>query len=233
MLFNKYAFAKILAHTCAVCRLPSDTEVDLCSICHRELPWLMDTCYQCGKQLTNFNESIRCEQCVLVPPKFDRLCALFSYKPPVAKLITDLKFNYKLAYGNLLGQLLVTQYPLWYANAPRPEVVIPVPLHDARHRQRGFNQVHELLRPMAQTKQIMIVDDLCVRVKNTTPQTQVGATKRRRNLRGAFRLTRKVPYEHIAIMDDVFTTGSTVGAVSEVFSAAGVANIDVWCICRA
>jgi ComF family protein len=231
-LCSKYIVSKI-PHTCAICRLPSNTNRDLCSVCYNALPWLMDVCYQCGEPLTDFHESVRCQQCTFLPPICDRFCALFGYKPPVNKLITDFKFKRKLAYGNLLGQLLLEQYPSWYKSSALPEVLIPVPLHDWRHRARGFNQVQEILRPLAATKCINIVDDLCIRTKYTKPQTKRGAKQRRRNLRGAFCLTRKAHYEHIAIVDDVFTTGSTIRAISEVFRAAGVSQIDVWCVCRA
>ena len=231
--FNSNIFSTILPPTCAICKLKSDTNMDICSICYRELPWLIDVCYQCGEQLDNIHESVRCQKCMFFPPKFDRLCALFNYKSPVAKLITQLKFQHKLAYGNLLGQLLLEQYQIWYKASSVPDAIIPVPLHNLRHRIRGFNQVQEILKPLAKAKGIIVIDDLCVRTRYTKPQIKGGAKHRRRNLRGAFQLTKKVSCEHIAIVDDVFTTGSTIRAVCEVFRAAGVQHIDVWCICRA
>ena len=232
-LFNKTFLQKIFPYTCAVCKLRSDTNRDLCSVCYGELPWLIDVCYQCGQPLVDAYESVRCQKCMFSPPNFDRFCGLFHYQPPIDKLITQLKFNYKLAYGNLLGQLLLEQYSLWYKTATIPEAIIPVPLHNLRYRARGFNQVQEILRPFMRAQNIAIVDDLCIKLKHTKPQTRIGAKYRRRNLKGVFQLARKVPYEHIAIVDDVFTTGSTIRAVSEVFRAAGVQCIDVWCICRA
>ena len=113
------------------------------------------------------------------------------------------------------------------------DVIIPVPLHNKRLKFRGFNQVQEILRPLCKSKQIIIADLICKRTHNTKPQACLRAKWRKRNLQGAFKITKKIAYDHIAILDDVFTTGSTVQALSMAFRDAGVSQIDVWCICRA
>ena len=163
---------------------------------------------------------------------FDRLCALFNYEFPISKLIPQLKFQYKLAYGNLLGQLLLQQYESWYKLDSMPDAILPVPLSNARLKQRGFNQVLEILRPLMLSTNSIVLDNVCIRTKNTKSQTSISMKYRRRNLRSAFRITQPIAYEHVAIVDDVFTTGSTVQAMSEVLKGVGVQQIDIWCICR-
>ena len=218
---------------CVMCKCNADLAMDLCTICYQELPWLQNSCYQCGEQLQLGKESIRCEQCIFAPPPFTRFCGLFGYQTPVVRWVRQLKFSFNLAYGNLLGQLLQQQVTSWYKGTDLPQAIIPMPLHTWRLRRRGFNQAHELLRPISKTTSITILDDVCMRKKYTKPQTTGGIRHRQRNLRGAFTVTKRIPYQHIAIVDDVFTTGSTMRAVSTVLAKAGVTEIDIWCICRA
>lgn len=230
ILYNSYQ--KLFPKYCVLCGFKSDTELELCQVCNQALPWLQDACYQCGAILEQGKESIRCRDCIISPPAFDRLCALFNYEMPISKLMPQLKFHDKLLYGKLLGQLLLQEYPKWYGLELEPEALLPVPLADGRLRQRGFNQVLEILRPIMQTKKFPILSDHCVRVKSTKPQTKMSMRYRRRNLRGAFKMMQRIPYRHIAVVDDVYTTGSTIQAISEVLRKVGVEQIDVWCIFR-
>lgn len=227
-----FSLSKLLPKTCIICHFPADTELDICSVCLQALPWSTNTCYQCGALLASNYEAIRCNDCMVIPPKFARFCALFNYEFPINNFITKIKFHYKLAYANLLGQLLLRRYQQWYQDSKIPTVILPVPLAAARLKQRGFNQVVEILRPLAKATKLIILTDGCYRVKNTKPQTKMTLQNRRRNLRQAFKVSKAIPYEHVIIMDDVYTTGSTVNAMSEVLYHAGVQQIDVWCICR-
>jgi ComF family protein len=222
----------LLPKNCILCGLRSDTTLELCKICYQSLPWLHNACYQCGVHLENMHESIRCRKCIISPPVFDRVCAMFNYDFPLNKIISQLKFKTKLACGKLLGQLLLQQYQTWYTLESVPEAILPVPLSSIRLRQRGFNQVLEILRPLILATKFPLLDDVCIRVKNTKPQTSINMKYRKRNLLSAFRLLRPIRYSHIAIVDDVFTTGSTISAVSIILRNVGVQQIDIWCICR-
>lgn len=145
-----------------------------------------------------------------------------------------LKFGKKLAYGRVMGELLTDQVEeRWYQNLVLPEAVIPVPLHHLRLRKRGFNQALELLWPLHKKTGIPVLADACVRIKKTSPQSQLDQSRRKRNLNSAFKVVKPIPFEHVALMDDVVTTGSTVNALTHVLKEAGVTTIDVWCMCRA
>ena len=219
---------------CCFCEAYTTSGQDLCSVCKMALPWSSDRCFKCGLYLTEGIDSIDCKSCREFPPKFDRLCALFSYQPPITKLVMGLKFAKKLAYGRVMGELLADQLSSqWYHNRELPEAIIPVPLHIDRLGKRGFNQALELLWPIHKQTKIPIVFDACMRVRKTTPQAQLDKVHRKRNLKSAFQIVKPIPFEHVAIMDDVVTTGSTVNALTQVLKEAGVTTVDIWCICRA
>ena len=237
---NKLAtYARALAqwclpYTCALCGCDSDKQRDLCSICEAVLDRLSNRCAVCALPLIEEDEPIVCRSCRESTPSFDRICGLFPYQPPLPSLITALKFNSQLAYARLLGELLAESAAThWCKNLPLPQVLIPVPLHDSRLRQRGYNQALELARPLARQLQLPIDAKACKRIKLTRPQSSLAATARKRNLRSAFTVNKNLPYQHVAIIDDVVTTGSTVIALSEALKANGVERVEIWCVCRA
>ncbi len=225
----------LLPRVCVGCGFDSyELTLDLCVDCKVNLPWLPSGCYQCGLQLHKPSESIICNKCQDSPPPFNRLCALFSYKPPLTKLIASFKFGRQLYPGALFSQLLaeaVTES--WYVNKALPQIIIPVPLHMSRQRQRGYNQAAEISHQLAAELNIGLELDACLRVKNTKAQARLNKNKRTRNLEAAFIANIKPSYKHVALIDDVVTTGSTIRAVSKALVSAGVEQIDVWCVCRA
>lgn len=232
----------ILAHfaawwfprVCVACGFISDSlYLDLCSICKRNLPWIDLRCYKCGAKLKTAHDGILCQECINSAPPYDRLCALFSYDPPLNKLINRLKFNRDLYPGKLFARLLMDAIQeKWYLNQHLPEVIIPMPLHTKRLHHRGYNQALEISLPISKALHIPIDLQICKRIKNTHPQARLNKTQRSINLYGAF-VADRCNYEHIALVDDVVTTGSTISALSKVLLASGVKQIDVWCVCRA
>ena len=112
-------------------------------------------------------------------------------------------------------------------------MLLPVPLHNERLRKRGFNQAQELARPVARRLRLSIAENLCVRSKNTAVQSELDAVARRRNLQQAFIIHRSVDGAHVAILDDVLTTGATAAALTLALKQAGAATVQVWCLARA
>jgi len=232
----------VLPRLCCLCGLKTDINRDLCTVCYRLLPWTDYRCYRCGAHVEKPNEHIQCEKCTERPPHFDRLCTLFDYRPPVTKLITGLKYANQFVHGKLLGELLIEGVNEWYAKTPLPEAIIPVPLHLKRFRQRGFNQVFELLKPLDkkhnQHKQnkhpLPILWDAVIRTRHARPQSSLSALSRKHNLKEIFSVPNPLPFQHVAIMDDVVTTGSTASKLAEALKATGsIDRVDVWCIARA
>jgi len=108
-----------------------------------------------------------------------------------------------------------------------------VPLHKARYRQRGFNQSIEIAKAAGKALQIPVDMQSCVRHRDTPHQTQLTAKQRRTNMKNAFSMVKPITAGHIAIVDDVMTTGSTVHELAISLKKAGVARVDVWVCTRA
>jgi len=165
-------------------------------------------------------------------PAFANTVSLFDYRPPVDSLILGLKFHGRLACARLLGALLAEKLK-HVINKDLPDCIIPVPLHPARLRRRGYNQALELARPLARVLRLPLDPHSCRRIIATAEQTTLDARMRRRNLRGAFRVVADLGLRHVALVDDVMTTGHTVQALSRALRASGVARVDVWVCARA
>jgi ComF family protein len=126
---------------------------------------------------------------------------------------------------------------LWgESQAPRdlPGAIVPVPLHPSRLRKRGYNQALELAKPLAKRLGIPVSREVLHRTRATHAQTELTAIQRRRNVRGAFavNIDGNAP-EHVAVLDDVFTTGATLAECACVLKRAGVQRVDVWALARA
>lgn len=151
---------------------------------------------------------------------------------PVDHLLHRFKYHGQLGYGYLLGSLLAERLAETVADTDQPGLILPVPLHSARQRWRGFNQALELARPVARRLHTPLDSHRLQRVRATPEQVQLNARARRRNLRGAFAFDGTCP-AHVVIMDDVFTTGSTAAEIARVLRRAGAERIEVWCVARA
>jgi len=155
-----------------------------------------------------------------------------SFVSPVRELVHDLKFRRNMAVAPLLSSLLAERV----AAEPggRPQVLLPVPLHKTRLRERGFNQAVEIARPLARELGIPLDVAAGRRARKTIPQSQLeGAAARRENLRGAFLVPGEVKGLHLALVDDVVTTGATVGELAAALIREGARRVDVWACCRA
>jgi ComF family protein len=113
-----------------------------------------------------------------------------------------------------------------------PQLLIPVPLHRKRLQERGFNQAVELARPLSRQLDIPLDFSSCRRVRDTRSQSELHVRERQRNVRGAFKLSGKIEADHVALLDDVVTTGSTVTALAKVLRRTGVGRVDVWALAR-
>lgn len=209
--------------------------MDLCEHCRQQLPWNLSACARCALPLpAGMPEGAVCGICQKKSPAFDHSYSLFRYEQPVIWLVQQLKFNERLSHTRLLGELFADQ--LMQRDMPaenRPQCILPVPLHNKRLRERGFNQSIELVSPVARKTSLPVLLDHVERKRSTEAQTGLDAKQRRKNIRGAFECIKAIPYEHVAVFDDVVTTGSTVNELARVLKRAGVRRVDVWSIARA
>lgn len=189
---------------CRLCGNAGLPDWDLCLHCHRVLP------RRPAPKL--FGEGL--------------VLAGFDYSTPIDGLIRHFKFHGQLDAGHLLARLCEPVF-----EDSRPMALVPVPLHLRRLRQRGFNQSLELARYWGRRRALPILSGALVRHRETAVQSSLSAAERETNVQGAFRIEQPLP-AHVALVDDVFTTGATCGAVRDALLAAGVKRVDVWCLAR-
>jgi ComF family protein len=225
----RYLLDRVFPPRCRLCGSGGETQW-LCRPCRDELPWLLQHCPQCGYPQDPRGEPSSCGRCQRQAPAFDVTHALFHYRPPVDHLLKRLKFSGELALGPLLGGLLAEH--LAQRGDALPTQIIPVPLHPVRLRERGFNQATELAGIVGRQLGIPLARRLCRRRRNTGPQSLLSNTARRLNLRNAFAVS-GVPAAHVAIVDDVMTTGHTTNELARVLKQAGAQVVEVWVIARA
>jgi ComF family protein len=196
-----------------------------------QLPRNTLCCYRCAEILEPpVITPVLCGNCLSRQPAFDETYAPFIHQGSVRHLINGLKFGANYKNARLLGQLLAEHLA---QTAERPELILPVPLHKARYQQRSFNQAIEIARTVGNELQIPLDLTSCRRHRDTTHQTQLPAKKRRKNLKNAFSIIKPIHARHIAIIDDVMTTGSTSHELAYVLKKAGVSRVDVWVCARA
>lgn len=229
MVYNwpLWLLRRLLPCHCRLCQAPDPSDLGLCAGCLNDLPGLTHACSRCARPLPPHQADPTCGACQSHPPAFDRCIALFPYAAPLDGLLLQLKFGQAVHLARPFAALLAVRVQ---SEAP-PDCILPVPLHPRRQRERGFNQAIEIARPLARRLGCTLDLDTCVRTRATPPQTRLSARQRRRNLRGAFTLTR-APARHIVLLDDVMTTGSTLNELATLLRRGGAERIDVWVCAR-
>lgn len=216
-----------LPMTCVLCHAKGQ-QYDLCPPCYQELPWLNDRCGRCSLPLAQATAHV-CGQCQHDPPYYNASVVLFHYLHPICHLINQFKFHQKLCYGHLLAELLIEKL---HALPRLPELLLPVPLHPVRLRERGYNPALELTRPLAKAFHIKLNHRYLIRQRYTAQQSLIAQNQRQANVRHAFKLTQKITANHVGLVDDVITTGYTVNECSKVLKQQGVQTVTVLAVAR-
>lgn len=216
---------------CLLCSRPSRSGRELCMDCTRDLPWNRHACPRCALPMPAESGTQLCGQCLKSPPSWESAASPLTYGWPLDQLLQGFKFNGDLAAGQVMGELLAE----FLAAEPgsKPEILIPVPLHVTRLRERGFNQALELARPTSRRLQLRLDNRICTRHKHTAVQSKLDARERQRNLRDAFEIRGTITGTRVAVLDDVITTGATVAALSRALHEAGAKSVTVWSLARA
>lgn len=170
-----------------------------------------------------------CGACLQHPPAFDHARAALVYTFPTDKLIQALKYGGQLALAKLLGELLAAAV----ADLPRPHQIVPMPLHHARLKSRGFNQALEIAKIVSKRLAIPLAPDLIQRIVDTPLQAMLALDARHKNIKGAFACKHDLHGQHITIVDDVMTSGATLNELAKQLKRAGAAEVDAWIVARA
>lgn len=215
----------ILPHDCLLCGAASDS-APLCPACHADLPW--HRVPQCPRCALPTSAGELCGHCLQQAPAFDRALAVFTYDFPLDALIQALKYGHQLAILAPLAAALAQQAQA----APRPDILIAMPLHPLRLRERGFNQALELAKIVAKNLAIPLLPHGAQRIRATAPQVGLPWKQRAQNLRGAFACSLDLQGKHVAIVDDVMTTGTSLEELALTLRRQGAKEISAWVVAR-
>jgi ComF family protein len=215
---------------CAVCRSWGVQRV--CAECLARWAAPAHRCARCALAVPP-GTSV-CGACLIHPPPYTHAVAAFDYAFPWDGLIARFKFNAALDLATLLAQQLADA--VQRAKIPAPALLLPVPLSEARLRERGYNQAWELARRLAARLDCPADARLLLRVKDTPHQTALPPDERAANVQGAFSVeplrATELRGRDVALVDDVMTTGATLAELARGVLAAGAASVQVWVIAR-
>lgn len=220
---------QLLPLRCRLCTQPGHDGLDLCAACLQAAVRLETACPVCALPLPAVAgvAPALCGACQRSPGLLLASHAGWRYGPTIDALVQRFKFQQDLAAGALLAGLMLRHCPPWLEPG---QVLVPVPLHRARLRARGFDQARELVRLLAAGTGLAWQDGLHRR-QGTLPQSGLDRTQRRRNLRGAFTALPPLP-SSVVLVDDVMTTGSTLAAAAAALQRGGATKVRAWVAAR-
>jgi ComF family protein len=212
--------------SCYLCR--GRAQGLLCAACDADLPCVgAARCPRCA--LASPGGAL-CGRCLVAPPAYDATVAALEYRFPADVLVQQLKFAGELALAPWAGELLARAVER--SAASRVDCVLPVPLARPRLAARGYNQAMEIARAAARTLGLPLRPELCERVRTAAAQAELPLAARAANVRGAFACPRLVAGLEIAVVDDVMTSGATLGEIARTLKAAGAARVVNWVFAR-
>lgn len=197
-----------------------------CGACDATLPYLdAPHCPVCALPTPGGEV---CGHCLKEPPLFSKTTAVFAYSFPLDKLVQAMKYGEQLALANAFAEKLA----LRITQSDLPDCIIPMPLHPAKLRERGFNQSLLLAATLARKLDIELLTNTCQRVRDTPPQSALPWKERRRNVRNAFRCDCDLAGKRVALVDDVLTTGASLNALAEAVQKSNAGEVSAWVVAR-
>ena len=225
-VYGKALSDALLPPTCTLCGA-STTGTLLCAPCTADLPWNACACPGCALPAA---QGAFCPACLHKPRRFDAAFAAFVLAAPVQQGIHALKYQAQFQQASLLATAFASR--LRARSEPLPTLLIPVPLHWRRQWWRGYNQSLELARVLGAELAIAVDTKVAKRRRATPDQIGQSAAQRRQNLKDAFAVSPRIAGQHIALLDDVMTTGATLEELARTCKAAGAARVEAWAIAR-
>jgi ComF family protein len=219
----------ILPPLCHICHsfIPDAGSLHICQNCRDTLPLVVPPlCPVCGIPFTGVGSNHPCGHCITHPPHFDAAHANFLYEGPIRKLIHAFKYSRSIHLRYPLA-LLTAEGLKTALSEHAPHLIVPIPLHKSRLRQRGFNQAVLLGNEISQQLSLPMLPDAMARTRQTEPQITLSAAERRVNVKGAFSVRKHeaIAGKRILLLDDVMTTGSTMDECARELKKAGAAAV--------
>lgn len=224
---NNLKVQPMLAKSCLLCQLPNEKAALLCQACLSYFEPIKRYCPQCRNRTP---VKALCPTCLANPPHFNQLICYYYYNQPLQWLLQQFKYHQSLYLSHILSNLLLK--PLQQDKIKLPQCLIPVPLHRKRMQQRGYNQANEIAKILASNLNVNLDNTSAKRLINTPAQASLEQAKRHTNVKKAFACN-LLNYNHIAIVDDIVTTGSTVNSLCQAIKQTNPdIKIDIWCLAR-
>ena len=201
----------------------------VCRACLEDLPWHpANSCPQCGLE----SSGIVCGSCIHAPPDFDATHAVFLYQFPINAMMVRYKYGNSLNIGDTFGQFLSKKINLVSSNLNHIDVIIPMPMHPARIKERGFNQAHEIAKVLTKNCKRKLDFKSVIRQTLTPPQASLPLKQRVKNIKGAFKVNANFAGKSVAIVDDVMTSGASLNELAKTLKKAGAAHVECWVVVR-
>ncbi len=210
-----------LPHYCVLCERRCESPIDLCTHCTAALPWNTNPCALCALPLADTSLDV-CDACTTRPPPWQGALAPFLYDGAPARWVQRLKFSNGFREGQVLAHLMADDL---LARGLTADLIVPVPLSTWRLMRRGHNQAITLAAALSRALHIPMSRRLLLRTRHTQAQADLAISARRRNVAGAFRCRRPIEALHIALVDDVMTTGETLAAATRALHDAGAVSV--------
>ena len=212
---------------CLACGCELANAESLCDCCSERLGRVPNPCDYCGQP--NPVTGRICPACLQNPPRWQRMIAPLRYPGLTRDYLQQLKYFEAVHLAKTLCRQCLEPFR---QSRPRPEVLLPVPLHHARLLERGYNQADEIAKIWSRELAIPVDRKTLTRTRATSSQSGLSARQREHNVRRAFAYQPKNEYRHVAIVDDIVTTGSTVAEITGTLHRAGVDYVEVWALAR-
>lgn len=217
-------FDRLFKQRCLLCAGSDGGELGLCEACYKDLPWHnTPKCPQCGLS----SNGLVCGSCLNSPPDFDATHGLFTYNFPLDVMMQRYKYGSMLNLGHIFGKMLSNKI-----NLADVDLVIAMPMHPKRLKERGFNQALEIAKIITKNNPEKLDYQSVQRQKLTPPQASQPLKERVRNIKGAFTISNHLNGKRIAIVDDVMTTGASLNELAKSLKKAGASHVECWVVAR-
>lgn len=202
----------------------------ICPGCSAKIERIQEPlCKKCGKPLEDEKREL-CTDCKKKKHEFEQGKAVFVYSGGIRELLYRFKYSNRREYADFYGEEALHRYEKWILNK-KIQVIVPIPLHKKRQRVRGYNQAELFARVIGARLGIPVCADLMIREKNTVPQKELNEAERKNNLKNAFKITKNIVHlSYILLVDDIYTTGSTIDAAALALKKAGGTHIYFICV---
>ena len=217
--------------TCDKVLLKIEKEIGICKACAKKVKLVGNTyCLKCGGPISNSRQEY-CNNCKQNKHYYEQAKAIFRYTGGMKNAMYRFKYSNRRCYGKVFATHAVRNYGKWL-KAINVDAIVPVPMYKPKERKRGYNQAMVFAKALSQVTGIPVAEGIVRREMDTVAMKQLNGLKRKKNLLKAFILTENVvQFRKVLIVDDIYTTGTTMDEVAKVLKDGGVKEVFGMCVC--